>query len=98
MKIFGYRKKEVYSMILNNSSFIIVLGYISGVPLILASLGAMYKSITKDMTISMPITISYAYLILGFVIVYFTYEMSKALSMKKVNGISMNEVLKSRLE
>jgi putative ABC transport system permease protein len=32
------------------------------------------------------------------VIIYATYEISKMLSKKKVNRISMNEVLKSRLE
>jgi putative ABC transport system permease protein len=98
MKIFGYRKKEVYSMILNSSSFIIVLGYILGVPLLITSLSAMLKSVTKDMNIILPITISYTYLLVGFIIIYLTYEISKLLSKKKVNKISMNEVLKSRLE
>ena len=58
----------------------------------------MFKSLTKEMSISLPITISYSYLIIGFVIIYVTYELSKALSKKKVNRISMTEVLKSRLE
>jgi putative ABC transport system permease protein len=98
MKIFGYRKKEVYSMILNSSSFIIMLGYILGVPLLITSLSAMLKSVTKDMNIILPITISYTYLLVGFIIIYLTYEISKLLSKKKVNKISMNEVLKSRLE
>lgn len=98
MKIFGYRKKEIYSMILNSSSFIVVLGYILGVPILLVSLSALFKSVTKDMTISLPITISYGYLFIGFVIVYLTYELSKTLSKKKVNRISMIEILKSRLE
>ena len=98
MKVLGYRKKEVYSLILNSSSFLIVLGYILGVPLLLVSLDAMFKSLTKEMSVSLPITISYSYLVIGFVIIYATFEVSKALSKKKVNRISMNEVLKSRLE
>jgi len=98
MKVLGYRKKEIYSLILNSSAFLIVLGYILGVPLLLASLGAMYKSLTKEMSISLPITIRYSYLFIGFIIIYITYEISKSLSKKKVNRISMNEVLKSRLE
>jgi putative ABC transport system permease protein len=98
MKVLGYKKKEVYSLILNSSAFLIVLGYILGVPLLLVSLDAMFKSLTEEMTISLPITISYGYLIIGFVIIYATYEISKMLSKKKVNRISMNEVLKSRLE
>lgn len=98
MKVLGYRKKEIYSLILNSSAFLIVLGYVLGVPLLLASLGAMYKSLTKEMSFSLPITIDYSYIVIGFVIIYITYEISKALSKKKVNRISMNEVLKSRLE
>lgn len=98
MKVLGYRKKEVYSLILNSSAFLIVLGYILGIPLLLVSLDAMFKSLTAEMSISLPITISYSYLIIGFVIIYGTYEISKFLSKKKVNRISMNEVLKSRLE
>lgn len=98
MKVLGYRKKEIYSLILNSSAFLIVVGYVLGVPLLIASLGAMYKSLTKEMSISLPITIDYSYLIIGFVIIYITYEISKALSKKKVERISMNEVLKSRLE
>jgi putative ABC transport system permease protein len=98
MKVLGYRKKEIYSLILNSSAFLIVLGYILGVPLLLASLGAMYKSLTKEMSFSLPIRIDYTYLFIGFVIIYITYEISKALSKKKVERISMSEVLKSRLE
>jgi len=98
MKVLGYRKKEIYSMILNSSIFLIVLGYILGVPLLLVSLSGMFKSLTKEMSISLPITISYSYLVIGFVIIYITFEVSKALSKKKINRISMHEVLKSRLE
>jgi putative ABC transport system permease protein len=98
MKVLGYRKKEVYSLILNSSSFIVVLGYIIGVPMLLTSLNALYSSITKDMSVSIPVTINYIYVLIGFVIIYLTYELSKLLSRKKINRISMAEALKSRME
>lgn len=98
MKVLGYRKKEVYSLILNSSSYIVILGFIIGVPVILASLDAMYKSVTKTMTFALPVRIDYIYVIIGFVIIYLTFEVSKALSRKKVNRISMTEALKSRAE
>lgn len=98
MKVFGYRKKEVYSLILNSSSFIIVIGYVIGVPLLLVSLSAMFKSVAKSMNFSFPVSINYSYVVMGFVVIYMTYEISKALSKNKVNKISMNEVLKSTLE
>ncbi|QHQ59761.1 FtsX-like permease family protein [Anaerocolumna sedimenticola] len=98
MKVLGYRKREVYSMILNSSSFLIILGFILGIPLLFMSLGSMLNSLTKDMSVALPLKIDSIYLILGFVIIYLTFEVSKALSKKKVSKISMNEVLKSRLE
>ncbi|AWI04509.1 ABC transporter permease [Clostridium drakei] len=98
MKVLGYKNKEVYSLILNSSSFIVVLGYILGVPLLLASMRALFKSMTKDMNVSFPVTINYIYVIVGFIIIYLTYELSKLLSRKKINKISMAEALKSRIE
>ncbi|AQS05374.1 ABC transporter permease [Clostridium beijerinckii] len=98
LKVLGYRKKEIYSLILNSSRFIVVLGYILGVPLLLGSLTALFKSITKEMSISFPVTLDYSYIIIGFVIIYLTFELSKLLSRKKINKISMAEALKSRVE
>lgn len=98
MKILGYRKKEVYSMILNSSSLTVIAGYILGVPLLLMSLKALYQSLTAEMSFSMPVSINIAFLVIGFAVIYITYEISKSLSKRKVNRISMNAVLKSRLE
>lgn len=98
MKVLGYRNKEVYSLILNSSSFIVILGYILGVPLLLTSMRALFKSITKDMSVSFPVTINYIYVLIGFIVIYLTYELSKLLSRRKINRISMAEALKSRME
>lgn len=98
MKVLGYRKKEIYSLVLNSSTFIVILGYILGIPLLLVSLDALFKSVTKDMTISMPIKINYAYTIFGFAVIYLTYELSKLLSRRKINRVSMVEALKAAQE
>lgn len=98
MKVLGYRKKEVYSLILNSSNFIVVLGYAMGIPLLLASLKALFKSMTKEMSITFPVTLDYLYIAAGFAIIYLTFELSKLLNRRKVNRISMSEALKSRME
>ncbi len=98
MKVLGYRKKEVYSMVLNSSSYLVLAGYLLGIPLLFASVGSMLHSLTQDMSIALPLKIDSIYLIAGFIIIYLTFEISKGLSRKKVNQISMNEILKSRLE
>jgi putative ABC transport system permease protein len=95
MKVLGYRKKEVYSLILNSSVYMVVLGYIIGVPMLLLSLSALFKSVSRSMNFIFPVRISYSYVFLGFVVIYLTYEISKALSKKKINRISMNEILKT---
>ncbi|QAA30522.1 ABC transporter permease [Clostridium manihotivorum] len=98
MKVLGYKKKEVYSLILNSSSFIVVLGYIIGIPLLLASINEMINSASKSMNLAFPIRVNYIYAFIGFVVIYLTYEVSKAVSRRKVNRISMTEALKSRVE
>lgn len=98
IKVLGYRKKEINSLILSSSSFIIVAGYILGVPLTLLSMAALFKSLTKSLNFTLPVKISYIYVLIGFVVTYMTYELTKALSKNKVNKISMNEALKSGLE
>lgn len=98
MKVLGYRKKEIYSLILNSSFFIVVLGYILGIPLLLISLEAMFKSLTKSMNFEFPVVIDYPYIILGFLILWFTYEISKMLNKRKINRIKMEEALKSEME
>lgn len=98
MKILGYKNKEVYSLILNSSSFLVVLGYIVGVPLLLISLKAMFTSVSESMNVDFPVTINYIYVILGFIVIYLTYEISKALNKKRINKISMTEALKSERE
>lgn len=95
MKVLGYKKKEINSLILNSSTFMIILGYILGVPLLLVSLSAMFSSVTKSMNFAFPVTIEYSYLFIGFVIIYFTFWVSKALSRRKINRISMTEALKA---
>lgn len=98
MKVFGYRRKEVNSLILNSSSIIVVIGYFIGIPLILASMSAMFKSLTDSINLTLPVTISYPYIFVGFVVIYLTYELSKALSRRKINRISMSEALKAGIE
>lgn len=98
MKVLGYRKKEVYSLILDSSSFIIILGYALGVRVLLASLSVMFKSVTQSMNFAFPVTINLRYVFVGFVVIYLTYEISKILSRNKINKISMTEALKSGME
>lgn len=95
MKVFGYRKKEINSLILNSPWIIIVIGYIIGIPLIMSLMDAAFKSAMQSIDIAFPIVIDYLYIIAGFVVIYATYELSKAMSKRKLNRIEMSEALKA---
>lgn len=98
MKVFGYRRKEVDLLILNSSSVIIAAGYIIGIPLILTTMGIFFGSLTESVKLTLPVVISYPYILIGFMVIWLTYEISKALSKRKVGRISMAEALKAGTE
>ncbi|MBW7883926.1 MAG: ABC transporter permease [Caldilineaceae bacterium] len=99
MKIFGYRKREINSLILNSSTIVVVIGYLAGIPLILAALGVLVQALDERVGLALPpLTISPLYLLIGFVVVLLAYELSKLLCRKKVNAISMSEALKAGIE
>ena len=98
MKIFGYRKKEVNSLVLNSSTIVVVFGYIIGIPLSFAAMGGLMKALENSATFSMPVMIDPLYIGVGFVVVMFSYELSKLLCKRKVNAVSMSEALKAGTE
>ncbi|MFT4006700.1 MAG: ABC transporter permease [Lacrimispora sp.] len=49
MRIFGYRKKEVNSLILNSSTIVVVIGYLLGILLSFASVGGLLKALENSL-------------------------------------------------
>jgi putative ABC transport system permease protein len=99
LKIFGYRKKEINGLILNSSTIVVVIGYLLGIPLILAAIGGLLRSMETSIGMTLPPgRIDLVYLLLGFVVVMIAYELSKLLCRKKVNAIPMSEALKAGME
>ncbi|SNS87616.1 putative ABC transport system permease protein [Anaerovirgula multivorans] len=99
MKICGYRKKEINSLILNSSTIVVVIGYIIGVPLTLSALGVLVQSLENSVGMSLPpLKIDLPYILIGFIAVMLAYELSKLLCKKKVNAVSMSEALKAGAE
>lgn len=98
MKVFGYKGKEVNSLILNSSTIIVLIGYLMAIPILLTTLKAFFNSLTESMHMTMPIMISIPFIILGFIIVMLIYELSKALTRRKIYKISMSEALKAGAE
>jgi putative ABC transport system permease protein len=98
LKVLGYRSKEVNRLILDSNTLVVVIGYLIGVPVLLASVTALMQSLAASLQMAIPARLSIWNVVLGFVVVMLTFQISKLLSKKKVNRIQMSEALKSGVE
>lgn len=99
MKIMGYRKGEINSLILNSSTIVVIVGYLVGIPLTLSAIGVLTGSLENSVGLILPpMRIDLPYILVGLIVVMLSYELSKMLCKKKVNSISMSEALKSGME
>ncbi|EPY2274059.1 FtsX-like permease family protein [Clostridium sporogenes] len=95
LKVLGYKKEEINSLILNTGKIPVIIGYLFSIPILKISMGELMKKVAKDINFSIPINISLKYTIIGFVIIYLTYEISKILSKRKILTISMVDFMKT---
>jgi putative ABC transport system permease protein len=94
-KVLGYRPKEVNKLILDSNTPVVVIGYVIGIPVLLASVTAFMQSLTESLQMTIPARLSIWSMLLGFAVVMFTYQVAKLLSKRKVDRIPMDEVLKT---
>lgn len=97
-KIFGYKRREIKSLILNSSTFVVLAGFIIGIPVMAASMGAMYGYLGNMINLVLPTIISPLYVVICFAAIMLTYQLSKLLCAKRVNAVSMSEALKAGRE
>ena len=98
MKIFGYRKNEINKLVLNSNTLIVVAGYLLGIPALLGTVGVLYRSLTTNLQLILPVRLNPWYMILGLAVVMSTYEFAKLASRKKIAQIPMSEALKAGTE
>lgn len=98
MKVFGYRKKEINKLILGSNTFIVILGYLLGIPALLGTAGVFFGSLTESLQVVLPVKLNITYMVFGFIIVMVTYEFAKLMCKKKVASIPMSEALKAGAE
>ncbi len=98
LKIFGYKRREVHSLILGSSTLVILAGFIIAVPVALASFGAVYGYLGNMINFVLPTVISPLSVFFCFAMIMLTYQLSKKLSAREVNAITMSEVLKAGAE
>jgi putative ABC transport system permease protein len=97
-KVFGYRRREIRSLILNSSTLVIVAGFLLGIPIAAASMGAVYGYIGKLINLILPAIVSPLYVAVSFAVIMLAYQLSKMLCAKSLETVSMNEALKTMTE
>ncbi|MGI6450761.1 MAG: ABC transporter permease [Desulfitobacteriia bacterium] len=93
-KVFGYRPREIRSLILNSSTLVILAGFIIGIPVALASMGAVYGYLGDMINLVLPAIVSPLYVLISFAVIMLTYQLSKLLCARNVEAVSMSETLK----
>lgn len=95
LKIFGYKRKEIRSLVLNSSTLIIVAAFLISIPIMSVSMNAMYGYLGDMINLVLPIIINPLYVVICFGAIMLTYQLSKLICAKKVNGVSASEALKA---
>ena len=97
-KVFGYRPREIRFLILNSSTFIVVAGFLIGIPIAVASMGSLYCYLCNMINLVLPPIVSPIYIIISFVAIMMTYQLSKSMCAKNIDAVSMSEALKAGTE
>ena len=97
-KVFGYRRREIRSLILDSSTFVIVTGFIIAVPIAAASMGALYGYLGNMINLTLPPIVSPLYVAVSFAAIMLTFQFSKLLCARNVETVSMSEALKAGTE
>jgi len=96
LKILGYEKKKIYSLVLSSNVILVVIGFILAIPLILLSVEGMFQSIAEDLKMTLPSHLNTVNILIGFVIIFVTYIISNRLARKQIMNIPMDQVLKDQ--
>ncbi|MGX1193019.1 ABC transporter permease [Metabacillus sp. SLBN-84] len=94
LKVMGYDRKEISSLLLNVYTPVVIAGYVLGVPLAFISYKGLMASVSESTGFSLPIEPDYLMTAAGFVIIYASYVISLQLSKRKISRIPLQEVLK----
>jgi putative ABC transport system permease protein len=97
-KILGYTHKEINDLILNTFTIPIIIGFVLSIPLLIKSMDTLLNSLAQNIDFTFPLKLNTVSIILGFLILYITFEVSKYFSKKNIFKIPMSEALKTQRE
>lgn len=94
LKVMGYNKKEVNSMILDSYKIYTIIAYLIGLPLTIVSMNFGMKYLASEFGMILPVKLSLLQAILGFVIALIIFYLGTFSAKRKINKISLQETLK----
>ncbi len=98
MKVLGYGKQQIFSLVLNINFVLVLIGFGLSVPLIRYITDVMFKEVTEEMSLMIPAVINSYSILMGLGIMIAAFWLSNLISRRKVWEISMADSLKNREE
>ena len=98
LKIFGYRKKEISKLILSSSTWVVIAGFILGIPLMLVSGNTLYSYLGESINVMFPMILNPLYVVLSFIVIFAMYYLTRMICGRKLAKIEMSEALKAGSE
>jgi len=98
LKVFGYRSKEISKLILNSSTWVVIAGFLLGIPVMFLSGTVMWRYLGEMINMVLPMIVNPLYVLYSFVVIFVVYLFTKWLSSRKLAKISMSEALKAGAE
>jgi putative ABC transport system permease protein len=97
-KIFGYRGKELARLILNSSIPAVFIGFWLGLPFMLAFGNGLFAYVADATNMLIPMIVNPLFVLIGFVLIFAVYEITKRLCGRNLAKIPMSETLKADAE
>ncbi|MDD2625467.1 MAG: ABC transporter permease [Bacilli bacterium] len=94
MRVLGYKKKEINSIVLNMYTPFIIISYILSIPAMIYLLEKIVEILMKDIDFALPITISYIKAFIGLLILLVGYYLAMYISKRTLKRIPLSVALK----
>ncbi len=98
LKVFGYKNKHIFKLMINGMAAMITIGFMIGCLITIPIMNQLFAIMAADMGAIIPVVMPVKSIVIGYLVIVFTYYVSKTIVSRKVINISMVDVLKERNE
>ena len=98
LKVMGYQKREVRSMILNSYFIYALISALLSIPIALLTLRVIVVVFAEDYGLVLPLEFEWIYIVYTLGAVVLLFFMSTFISRRKIDQIPLQEVLKTYQE